>query len=139
MFTVTIERASRHIADKKSRNSPHSGRFIVSSNIATYLENTSFCCKMMFLLAEQWKNSNKIRVLDACSYRFISWWWSMHSFSCFRICWNTCSVVWVCRSESRWPLLSPGIRSVMTWVCLIFNKVALSFAHWLQATHTSVA
>jgi hypothetical protein len=39
IFTVTKERASRHIANKKSRNNPHSGRFIASSNIAMNLKN----------------------------------------------------------------------------------------------------
>ena len=39
IFTVTKERASKHIANKKSRNSPHSGRFIVFSNTAMNLKN----------------------------------------------------------------------------------------------------
>jgi hypothetical protein len=45
VFTVTKERASRHIANNKSRNSPQSGRFIVSSNTAINLKNAKIRVK----------------------------------------------------------------------------------------------
>jgi len=33
-----MKRASKHIVEKYIRNSPHTGRFIVSSNIFIYLK-----------------------------------------------------------------------------------------------------
>jgi len=36
--TVTAEKASKHKNDKRSRNSPQSGRFTVSSSTAMYLK-----------------------------------------------------------------------------------------------------
>jgi len=39
IFTVTMEKASKHMCDNKRRNSPHNGIFIASSNIAMNLKN----------------------------------------------------------------------------------------------------
>jgi hypothetical protein len=70
------------------------------------------------------------------SHRFVSWWWRMQMFSCFRISWNTSSEIWVCLSEYSCPSES---CSVITCVCLTSSSAALTFSSWLQATHTSVA
>jgi serine/threonine protein phosphatase PrpC len=37
-FTVTVERAVKHISDNMNRNNPHSGTFIVSSSASMYLK-----------------------------------------------------------------------------------------------------
>ena len=73
------------------------------------------------------------------AHRFMCWWWRIESFSCFRICWNALSEMWVCRCESLCWVSSPESCSVMTCVCLISSSDSLSFSSWLQATHTSVA
>jgi hypothetical protein len=38
IFTVMMERAFKHKADKKIRNNPHIGKFIVSSKSSMYLK-----------------------------------------------------------------------------------------------------
>jgi hypothetical protein len=37
-ITMTAEKATKHIVDNISRNTPHSGTFIVSSSASRYLE-----------------------------------------------------------------------------------------------------
>jgi hypothetical protein len=72
-------------------------------------------------------------------YRFMSWWWRTHWFSCFCIWWNTSSKMRVCLFESKCSVSSPASWSFVICVCLISGRAAVSFSSWLQATHTSVA
>jgi hypothetical protein len=42
IFTVTMEKPSKHMNDNKARNSPHNGIFIVSSNAVMNLKKKSY-------------------------------------------------------------------------------------------------
>lgn len=46
-----MEKASKHKCDNKIRNSPHSGIFIASSNIAMNLKKISLSCKIFLFSA----------------------------------------------------------------------------------------
>ena len=56
-----MERASKHIADKKIRKSPHSGEFIVSSKSAMNLKKSIKLWSEIILVSSETKRPFEIK------------------------------------------------------------------------------
>jgi hypothetical protein len=119
-FTVTVEKAMKHNAASRKRNSPPSAGFNDFSSSWIYLQEST-----MYYPKHTYWWSLGIQAAIVYTYSIMFWWWRMQPLSCSSI-----------PSESG-PSPEP---------CIVFNLLSpmkemfvRSFSNWLQATLTRVA